>query len=388
MFYNNLIIVNKSVVIVLFILLTNKINCQFLNLTNNYHNFVITKINNDEIERTIKWQGICARETIINMGNTSIALREVSIKSGENLQLIYENNNLTECLKSNSNGNNICEELNSNSSITNNKINKIANWITSIPSIIAKCKKLESNIMIKNEIKHRRSERSLQQMVIAPGTKWCGPHRTASSYKDLGGLYNVDRCCRRHDHCCRSIPPFSQRYNFWNYMPFTLSHCGCDQRNDKNMDNNNIVNKKKIKVHKIRRKRRDIFMIPGTQWCGKGNRATKYTNLGGFSKADTCCRRHDKACPFYIPSFETRYGLFNWGLSTVMHCTCDERFRTCLKMAGTSSANFIGRIFFNIVQTKCFVLKPQKHCVKQSWWGKCEKYKYKKQAHLRDNVLY
>lgn len=68
MFYKNLAVVNKSVVIILFILLTNKINCQFLNLTNNYHNFVITKINNDEIERTIKWQGICARETIINMG--------------------------------------------------------------------------------------------------------------------------------------------------------------------------------------------------------------------------------------------------------------------------------------------------------------------------------
>lgn len=67
-------------------------------------------------------------------------------------------------------------------------------------------------------------------MVIAPGTKWCGPHRTAGSYKELGGLENVDRCCRRHDHCCRSIPPFSERYNFWNYMPFTLSHCGCDQR--------------------------------------------------------------------------------------------------------------------------------------------------------------
>jgi hypothetical protein len=64
------------------------------------------------------------------------------------------------------------------------------------------------------------------------------------------------------------------------------------------------------------------------------------------------------------------------------------RFRTCLKMAGTGPANLIGKLFFNIVQTKCFVLKPQKLCVKRSWWGKCLKYEYRKQAHLRDNIPY
>jgi secretory phospholipase A2 len=57
-------------------------------------------------------------------------------------------------------------------------------------------------------------------------------------------------------------------------------------------------------------------------------------------------------------------------------------------MAGTGPANLIGKLFFNIVQTKCFVLKAQKLCVKRSWWGKCLKQKYKKQAYLRDNVPY
>ncbi|XP_066586601.1 phospholipase A2 hemilipin-like isoform X2 [Prorops nasuta] len=136
------------------------------------------------------------------------------------------------------------------------------------------------------------------------------------------------------------------------------------------------------------RRRRELFLVPGTKWCGRGHRASKYTNLGGFGVADACCRRHDTACPFFIPAFETRYGLFNWGISTLMHCACDERFRTCLKMASASSANFIGKIFFNVLQTKCFVLKAQKTCVKQSWWGKCMRYKYKKQAFLRDNVPY
>ncbi|XP_048507707.1 group 3 secretory phospholipase A2 isoform X3 [Athalia rosae] len=136
------------------------------------------------------------------------------------------------------------------------------------------------------------------------------------------------------------------------------------------------------------RRRRDLLLIPGTQWCGRGHRATKYTNLGGFGVADACCRRHDTTCPFFIPAFQSKYELFNWGVSTIMHCACDERFRTCLKMAGTSSANFVGKLFFNVVQTKCFVLKPQKACLRRSRWGNCEQHEYRKQARLRSNMPY
>jgi hypothetical protein len=77
---------------------------------------------------------------------------------------------------------------------------------------------------------------------------------------------------------------------------------------------------------------------------------------------------------------------------TVFKCVISRvsvcRFRTCLKMADTGPANLIGKLFFNIVQTKCFVLKAEKLCVKRSWWGKCLKKAYKKQAYLRDNVPY
>ncbi|XP_063216562.1 uncharacterized protein LOC134527637 isoform X2 [Bacillus rossius redtenbacheri] len=143
--------------------------------------------------------------------------------------------------------------------------------------------------------------------------------------------------------------------------------------------------------HQLERRKRelmDIFRVPGTRWCGKGQTAVKYTQLGGFDGADKCCRVHDTACPFFISAFEEKYGLFNWRISTIMHCSCDERFRTCLKMCNTGAANLVGKLFFNIVQTKCFVLKPKKMCVKKSWWGKCEKYAYKKRAHLRDNLAY
>lgn len=63
-------------------------------------------------------------------------------------------------------------------------------------------------------------------------------------------------------------------------------------------------------------------------------------------------------------------------------------FRACLKRARTSDANLVGKIFFNVVQTKCFILKPNKKCVRTSWWGKCEKFKVVKQAILRDNLPY
>ncbi|XP_046390079.1 uncharacterized protein LOC124158802 isoform X2 [Ischnura elegans] len=138
------------------------------------------------------------------------------------------------------------------------------------------------------------------------------------------------------------------------------------------------------------RKRRevlDVVRVPGTKWCGKGGTAEKYAQLGGFGSADRCCRHHD-ACPFFIPTLESKYGLFNWRASTVMHCACDERFRTCLKMAGTGTANLVGRLFFNVVQTKCFLLKPEKVCVRRSWWGKCTKKVIRKQAYLRDNLPY
>ncbi|EDS35073.1 secretory Phospholipase A2 [Culex quinquefasciatus] len=54
-------------------------------------------------------------------------------------------------------------------------------------------------------------------------------------------------------------------------------------------------------------------------------------------------------------------------------------------MADSSDANMVGKLFFNIVQSKCFVLKPETVCTKTSWWGKCEKKVRRKRAHIRDN---
>ncbi|XP_050676622.1 uncharacterized protein LOC126973404 isoform X2 [Leptidea sinapis] len=64
------------------------------------------------------------------------------------------------------------------------------------------------------------------------------------------------------------------------------------------------------------------------------------------------------------------------------------RFRACLKLADTSVSNMVGKLFFNVVQTKCFILKPVKMCTQRSWWGKCLRRGYMRQAFLRDNLPY
>ena len=66
-------------------------------------------------------------------------------------------------------------------------------------------------------------------------------------------------------------------------------------------------------------------IFPGTNWCGKGTIANEYSKLGSFGGADKCCRQHDLGCPAYIKSGNEDYGLYNYKLWTLNHCTCDER---------------------------------------------------------------
>ncbi|XP_048003635.1 uncharacterized protein LOC125239909 isoform X1 [Leguminivora glycinivorella] len=152
-----------------------------------------------------------------------------------------------------------------------------------------------------------------------------------------------------------------------------------------------MANKNKISGATLARKKRDaaeLLRVPGTKWCGKGYSATRYSQLGGYTRTDRCCRVHDLRCPFWIGGMEKKYGLFNWRVNTLMHCRCDERFRACLKLANTSMSNMVGKLFFNVVQTRCFVLKPVKSCTQRSWWGRCLRRSYTKRAYLRDNMPY
>uniref|UniRef100_A0A182J6W9 phospholipase A2 n=1 Tax=Anopheles atroparvus TaxID=41427 RepID=A0A182J6W9_ANOAO len=237
-----------------------------------------------------------------------------------------------------------------------------------------------------------RHKRAISDWFLSPNTKWCGKGHSAALYHQLGGASRADMCCRKHDHCKLMIPAMGTQFELFNFRPFTISHCSCDTRLVLRVLGHSFAfTGLRLQIElsqKARRQRRDLsdmLRVPGTKWCGKGWSARNYVEMGGYSKADRCCRQHDLSCPFWILGFETKYSMFNWRVNTLMHCSCDERFRTCLKMADSSDANLVGKLFFNIVQMKCFVLKPETVCVKQSWWGKCEKKVRRKRAHLRDN---
>lgn len=142
------------------------------------------------------------------------------------------------------------------------------------------------------------------------------------------------------------------------------------------------------------RKRRQLtnwFIAPNTRWCGRGNLANgTYNNLGGAALADKCCRKHDH-CKISIPAMSNGYEIFNFRPYTLSHCSCDRRFRTCLKMANDEDATTIGKLYFNLV-TQCFVVQKENGCQQHGSSGrdaKCLNNNIeRKKAILKDNLKF
>lgn len=53
----------------------------------------------------------------------------------------------------------------------------------------------------------------------------------------------------------------------------------------------------------------------GTKWCGAGDLADTYFDLGEDSNLDKCCRTHD-LCPIKVKAYASRYNLTNKSLYT------------------------------------------------------------------------
>lgn len=53
-----------------------------------------------------------------------------------------------------------------------------------------------------------------------------------------------------------------------------------------------------------------VFSCAGTKWCGAGNIAKDYDDLGRFNQTDSCCREHDHAQD-NIGAFQKKHGLRN-----------------------------------------------------------------------------
>ncbi|XP_054010030.1 acidic phospholipase A2 PA4-like, partial [Hylaeus anthracinus] len=101
------------------------------------------------------------------------------------------------------------------------------------------------------------------------------------------------------------------------------------------------------------------LIYPGTKWCGPGNLATSYDDLGQHRLEDACCREHDH-CPITIEPKECMPGICNRSPFTRSHCDCDAKFRRCLQNLNTEVANTLGALFFNVIQVACF--KERRPC--------------------------
>ncbi|KAJ8711109.1 hypothetical protein PYW07_008351 [Mythimna separata] len=122
----------------------------------------------------------------------------------------------------------------------------------------------------------------------------------------------------------------------------------------------------------------NLLIFPGTKWCGPGNVADNYDDLGVEAEADACCRDHDH-CPDLIPGGESKHNLTNESFYTRLNCSCDDKFHDCLKSSNTKTAKYIGVIYFNTLQTKCFRKDyPTTECIKKGGWfkTKCLEYAY------------
>ncbi|KAM6423044.1 group 3 secretory phospholipase A2 isoform 2-T2 [Liasis olivaceus] len=129
------------------------------------------------------------------------------------------------------------------------------------------------------------------------------------------------------------------------------------------------------------------WTIPGTRWCGAGDSADHPSELGVFQGPDVCCREHDR-CDAHISPLGFKYGIRNYRLHTISHCSCDSRFRDCLRNLNDTISNFIGTSFFNLLEIPCFDLEESEECLEWHWWGGCKKYGPMPLAHLVDPSPY
>ncbi|XP_035535697.1 uncharacterized protein proca1 [Morone saxatilis] len=129
------------------------------------------------------------------------------------------------------------------------------------------------------------------------------------------------------------------------------------------------------------------FTYPGTLWCGAGNMADNYNQLGEFADTDSCCRTHDH-CPHVIHAFSSNYGHTNFKWHSICHCDCDNTLKDCLRKVNDTSSRVVGQAFFNVIGVPCFELVYEEQCAERHWYGMCKRYEKLPIAVLKEAVPY
>uniref|UniRef100_A0A3Q1EEV5 phospholipase A2 n=1 Tax=Acanthochromis polyacanthus TaxID=80966 RepID=A0A3Q1EEV5_9TELE len=129
------------------------------------------------------------------------------------------------------------------------------------------------------------------------------------------------------------------------------------------------------------------FTYPGTLWCGAGNMAENYNQLGDFADTDSCCRTHDH-CPHVIHAFSSKYGHTNFKWHSICHCDCDNALKACLRKVNDTSSRVVGQAFFNVIGVPCFDFIYEEQCAERHWYGMCKRYEKLPIAVLHESVPY
>lgn len=122
-------------------------------------------------------------------------------------------------------------------------------------------------------------------------------------------------------------------------------------RTMKTFDDNNLDETDESIERGRRLEERINLSFPGTKWCGPGNTASDYNQLGYYNETDKCCRDHDHCDA--IGSGEEKYNLTNDDAFTRLHCRCDSEFKSCLRKTKNDISNKIGNMYFS-VRDRCY----------------------------------
>ncbi|UXI21066.1 hypothetical protein NH340_JMT07009 [Sarcoptes scabiei] len=137
-----------------------------------------------------------------------------------------------------------------------------------------------------------------------------------------------------------------------------------DKAESNEIDDDGRGHKFQIWIEEIRRLT-SKWIAPGTKWCGFGDMANEYWDLGRMNNVDICCREHDH-CPIRLASNESNYGLRNRFKSTVSLCECDRMFFDCLEQSKSIYGQQIKWIYFNLLRLDC--LEPTQ-CYRRWIWS-------------------
>lgn len=278
------------------------------NIGNNFVNVIIKK---EFREVRVAFKGILVMETVA-FQNSSYEMHFRQITNGHDLiQLVLQNGILKDCEYSND-PKEILEfvvEFSKSDDVFEPKTTEEGNAFH-----LYQTGDTSNGSHALNHFKRRKELRNLKSFVkIKSAAKQC--NRLVKDSLKTEDEYNTFQYIRLTNNSPKKERKRNGKGNSKNKGLINVTEGG-----KRNIDESSTIEHHRRKRSPINR----FLMFPGTKWCGRGQTATHYDDVGEDKEADVCCRDHD-CCPDLIPSFSTRYNLFNYRFHAILHCECDNK---------------------------------------------------------------